>query len=397
MSRFVVVGRFAETSGYGTAARRISDLLERYGIRVVRVDLAGLTHESSFDGDWRISLTGDRIEVAPDDPSTDIVCLAVCRPDQLNRIEVHGQCPLALWWFWEFNRVPSPWIDPILSTDATFVSSDFHAAACRSAAVPDFLVEKLFIPKPNVLPKPEADSGSSEGFKFLTVIGATDRKDLSAVLGGFALAFEERRSDVSLTIKLPNSSKAREFFDWSLERASTLYDLPLSRLRQNLSVNAVNFTDMDMQELIRDHDCYVSCEVASGWNIPAADALTYGKPVLGPVVGAMSEYSHVSEGSFFACGVTQCQISESFTDYIESVGSLPSVYVEDYAENMRKIKKTASELARSQARRRSDFEQFASDEVILQQLLSGLTSDPKRVALYNGSPSVSVSSGRPLW
>jgi glycosyltransferase involved in cell wall biosynthesis len=130
--------------------------------------------------------------------------------------------------------------------------------------------------------------------KFYTIIDLSRRKNISATLRAFHLAFPPEYP-VALIIKVGKiGADPHQLFDYI--NNITIKNKQSLRLYKNIEdyhneiVLTEHVTDDVIQRIHQTCDCYVSSAFAEGFSIPCFEAMAYGNTVIGPAQGGPNDY-----------------------------------------------------------------------------------------------------------
>ena len=193
--------------------------------------------------------------------------------------------------FWETDRLPKEWIEPINKMQELWVSSDAMATLFRNCGVK---IPMYAFPQPvdtSEADKPweKFDLPEHKGFLFYSVFQWIERKNPKALLQAYWEAFTGRQ-DVSLLLKTYRIGYGDEEYQriqmdierW--KRESRLVHFPRVLLATKL------LSHEDMMRLHHTGDAYVSADHGEGWCRPLQEALLMGKPAITTARGGIHEY-----------------------------------------------------------------------------------------------------------
>jgi 2-polyprenyl-3-methyl-5-hydroxy-6-metoxy-1,4-benzoquinol methylase/glycosyltransferase involved in cell wall biosynthesis len=264
-----VVGYISDERGVGEVSRQILGALDSRGIAAAPIDTPAVP------GEIEKVLKG----VADADHPFDINLICV-NADMLPAIAAalgprffHGHRTAGVW-FWEVSEFPRQWLASFDHLDEVWVASEFVAEALRPVApIP---VKTMRVP---VTPLPPAEMsraelGMPEGFTFLFVFDYRSvfrRKNPLGLVEAFKRAFEPGEGP-SLVLK---SIFADLFPAQRQELADAIADRPeIHLIEDNVSAAAKN-------AMVANCDCYISLHRSEGLGLTMAEAMYFGKPVIG--------------------------------------------------------------------------------------------------------------------
>jgi glycosyltransferase involved in cell wall biosynthesis len=195
---------------------------------------------------------------------------------------------------WEYTRAPRASVEIMNRTKEVWTPSKFCVDAFVRSGVP---AEKIHVIPNGVdleIYKPQgkvANLPTSKPFKFLFVGGTIYRKGTDVLLEAYRRAFTSS-DPVSLVIKDFGKRGIYPF-----ERGEEL----IREFAKNPSCPEVvhvpeHRTDMEMAELYRACDVFVSSYRGEGFCLPALEAMACGKPVIVTAGGATDDFVSISDG-----------------------------------------------------------------------------------------------------
>jgi glycosyltransferase involved in cell wall biosynthesis len=191
------------------------------------------------------------------------------------------------YWAWEMPDMIPGWESAFELFDEIWTLSN-HCAESISAVSPIPVVKimpSLVLPQPSIsrkelgLPK--------QKFIFLFMFdfhSTTARKNPEGIIQSFKKAFGNSNKDVLLIIKSSNAKHHPHKLKWLKELAE---DNPwISFISEHLKKEEVN-------ALVYNCDCYISLHRAEGFGLTMAEAMFYGKPVIGTGYSSNTEFMNV--------------------------------------------------------------------------------------------------------
>ncbi|MBS1861342.1 MAG: glycosyltransferase [Actinobacteria bacterium] len=177
-------------------------------------------------------------------------------------------------WFWEVSQFPEMWMRSFDDLDEVWVATEFIADALRPLT--DKPVRTIRVPVTPGEPAEmtRAELGLPEGFTFLFVFDYRSvfrRKNPLGLVEAFKKAFEPGEGP-SLVLK---SICGDEFPAERAQLAAAVADRPEIHLAEE-TISAVAKNAM-----IANCDCYISLHRSEGLGLTMAEAMYYGKPVIG--------------------------------------------------------------------------------------------------------------------
>ena len=180
-------------------------------------------------------------------------------------------------WFWELPNLARHDLGQLDRVDEIWAASEFVASTFRSrTSQPVVVIPCVVEPSPD-LSTTRGDLGLPAS-KFLYLFGfdasyAIERKNPRAVIEAFRVAFteEERRERVHLVLKTSHLAR--------LPEAHSLITSELAAAGGTLIDD--DLTDGEMAALTRHCDAYVSLHRGEGFGLGMAEAMYFGRPVVG--------------------------------------------------------------------------------------------------------------------
>ena len=207
-------------------------------------------------------------------------------------------------WFWELDQLPYRWFLSRHLVDEIWVQSDFVFNAFKKLTknvikIP-FYIETSYVKDFSraYLKIPENKFIFLFTFDFLS---SYERKNPEAVVKSFVEAFGTQ-DDVYLIIKTVNANK-----DFDKKKRFEHYVKGLT----NVEFRDIFLTKDEHLGLIKSSDCYVSLHRSEGLGLAMAEAMSFGKPVIGTNYSGNLEFMN-AENSFL---VDFKLVSLSFEQY----------------------------------------------------------------------------------
>lgn len=277
-------GTFTDHSGYGSANRAFITALYTAGIDVT-TELVVQVMERTDHG-WTGELATSLID-RDIDYKIKVIHLT---PDMYPRYMEKGKYNIGHL-FWETDRLPKEWIEPINQMQEIWTSSEAMAQLFRNCGVK---VPIYAFPQPIDIaeadkPREKFDLPEHKGFLFYAVLQWIERKNPKTLLQAYWETFTGRQ-DVSLLLKTYRVGYGDEEYQriqmdierW--KRESRLVHFPRVLLITKLLTH---------EEMMRVHytgDCYLSADHGEGWSRPLEEALLMGKPAVTTARGGIHEY-----------------------------------------------------------------------------------------------------------
>jgi glycosyltransferase involved in cell wall biosynthesis len=277
-------GTFTDYSGYGSANRAFIAALYTAGVDVT-TELVVQVREHSKNG-WTQDLAMNLVD--RDIPYK--IKITHLTPDLYPKYIEKKKYNIGHL-FWETDRLPAEWIDPINKMQELWVSSEGMANLFRSCGVHipmywfgqpvdvsegDKLYSKFNLP-------------GHKGFLFYSVFQWIERKNPRGLLEAYWETFTGR-NDVSLLLKTYRSSYDPEEYEkiqldiarWKREKRLVHY--PRVYLTTKL------LTHEDVMRVHATGDCYVTADHGEGWCRPLQESFLMGKPAISTARGGIHEY-----------------------------------------------------------------------------------------------------------
>lgn len=277
-------GTFTDHSGYGSANRAFIAALYIAGVDVTTELVVQVLEQTNhgWTGDLAKSLLNREIPY-----KTKVIHLT---PDMYPRYMEKGKYNIGHL-FWETDRLPVEWIEPINKMQEIWTSSEAMAQLFRNCGVK---VPIYAFPQPVDIAEADTvretfDLPEHKGFLFYSVFQWIERKNPKALLQAYWETFTGR-TDVSLLLKTYRIGYGDEEYQriqmdierW--KRESRLVHFPRVLLATTL------IDHEDMMRLHQTGDAYVSADHGEGWCRPLQEALLMGKPAITTARGGIHEY-----------------------------------------------------------------------------------------------------------
>ena len=199
--------------------------------------------------------------------------------------------------YWEFSQIPQDWANFLQEIDELWVPNSFVADAFRGVFKRRITIIPVHIDVSRKVIYYRSYFGLSEStFLFLfsfDYYSGTARKNPIGVLRAFAKAFPDRRQNVGLLIKSVGPIE----LDAAVSQQLAMAAHDDSRVH-------VMHTQMERDEilsLIEQADCYISLHRSEGFGMGMAEALAFGKPVIGTDFSGNQEFLTPQTGFPIPC------------------------------------------------------------------------------------------------
>jgi glycosyltransferase involved in cell wall biosynthesis len=277
-----IAGYFSASSGLGEAGRATVRAVRAAGIPYVLNNCA--FNPEYHNVDQSLSEFTDEMPYP--------VNLVQINPDKVfnfletfGRESLKGRYNIGIW-LWETLQFPPEWYFAFNIFDEVWTPSNF----CVESMAAVSKIPVVNIPHSIDLPVPtvgKAHFNLPEDkfiFMFIFDFSSYQRKNPGAVVESFLQAFGRDNCDVLLVLKSSNAE-----FEPNREKE-------LRALAQNAA--NIKFIDKvlsreDLNALIYHTDCYVSLHRAEGFGLTLAEAMFYGKPVIGTDFSSTTDFMNV--------------------------------------------------------------------------------------------------------
>lgn len=277
-------GTFSDHSGYGSANRAYITALYVAGADV-STELVVQVPEQTDHG-W----TGELCKNLQDRNVDYKIKIIHLTPDMYPRYQEQGKYNIGHL-FWETDRLPKEWVEPINNMQEIWTSSNAMAELFRNSGV---TVPITAFPQPIDIAEADKsyerfDIPEHKGFMFYSVFQWIERKNPKALIQSYWETFTGR-TDVTLLLKTYRVNYTDQEYDrirsdierWRKE--SHLVHYPRILLVTKL------LTHNEMMRLHYSADCYLSTDHGEGWSRPLQEALLMGKPAITTARGGIHEY-----------------------------------------------------------------------------------------------------------
>ena len=279
----VWIGRFAEVSGYGSAARAYLQVCRDAGIPVVAIDSKSVEVVGPSCGIPLVITQGEggRLIIRAPDQDTPLVVVMHETPPSRERIQVSGRARLVNYTVFETDALPQAWFDHALDFDEIWTASDFNRRTFSDSGVPQWMIHTV----PHTL-DPALEHSSVEPlelpackrFVFLSVLSAFNRKDAGGLLRAYCSAFTSS-DDVTLLLKV-RAGLSQDMIEQHIWGPARPEVDPNDAKLPHIVLLGEDLSDERMWALYKRANAYASLERGKGWDLPAMEAMALGTPVV---------------------------------------------------------------------------------------------------------------------
>ncbi|MCT8179357.1 glycosyltransferase family 4 protein [Variovorax sp. CY25R-8] len=263
-----VLGHFCYPSGLRVSVESLVNGLKAVGVqtslRDVRTHPRDDPHHLAFDGLECFDIT--IVHVQPD-PFFD---------EAFQRADLHPRDPRTFriaYWYWEFDTIPSKWLDHLEEVDEVWAATEFVARGMRKTLTKP--VQTIF-PGLSLAEHEKADSRSfgvpGEHFMFLFTFhmaSVMERKNPLGLVRAFRQAFAPSEL-ATLVIKTSYGDK----------HPDQLTELQTAIEGHNILLIDEIFAADRVMSLMSACDAYISLHRSEGLGLTMAEAMLMGKPVI---------------------------------------------------------------------------------------------------------------------
>lgn len=185
------------------------------------------------------------------------------------------------------------WTEKLNMMDEVWCPSNFCVKSCVSSGVTSPL---RLVYHPHDISKYSMSYEKfnlGTGFKFYFIGEFNRRKNISALIKAFNIAFDNN-DDVELVIKANVDSETFNKFSSEIKTGLRLYD-SIDKYKREILIND-ELSDEEIMRLHASCDCFVMPSYGEGWNIPAFDAMAMGKTPIVTEYTGMDDYINVYTG-----------------------------------------------------------------------------------------------------
>lgn len=272
-------GDWKSPSGFGEAARNVHAALRAVGVETLAV-------EAPKDGIQDPALWTGRTSGRPGKVDLWIHHLP---PDHFD-LSLPGRHATLL--FWETDRLPGPWVAPLNKLDEVWVPSPFLVQVLRESGVrtpieviPAPVDTELYSPGPRRLPPIDLPPGIDPTWTVFLYVGTWDpRKRPDILVRAFSKAFTG--ADRTLLI-------LKSYVTGSVLQDRMILGRWLSECHSgDAHVRLIPGirSQEEMRSLYRFATVFATASRGEGWCLPAVQAMSCGKPSLGPAWSSLQEF-----------------------------------------------------------------------------------------------------------
>lgn len=270
--------------GYGSAARAFITALFSVGIDVTCEIIYQMPHQTDYG--W----TGSLCKNLQDRNIPYKIKILHLTPDTAIPYMEEGIYHISHL-FWETDKLPSSWIEPLNKMGEVWTSSSTMADLFKASGVK---VPIYFFPQPIDIAEGDKNYGKFEidghkGFLFYSIFQWIERKNPKGLLTAYWEAFQGR-DDVTLLLKtyrinytkMDQEEIQTDIRKWKRELALPHY--PRIIFIPDL------LTHDEIMKLHNSCDVYVTANHGEGWDRVLQEALLMGKPTISTARGGLHEY-----------------------------------------------------------------------------------------------------------
>jgi hypothetical protein len=191
------------------------------------------------------------------------------------------------WFFWESDRLPQWWVNPLKTMDMIFVSNKTTLQASINSLGHKANLRVVPIPcDPEIYKKEHTGfnikfNSNKKPYIFYSIGEWTERKNYRDLVRAFHLAFDPN-DPVELIIKTGGATDEQIWGDINTVKQSLgLYE-DIDHYKKEIIINQ----PLPYKSILSMHqncDCFVSTSLGEGWSLPTFDAYAFGNPTISPV------------------------------------------------------------------------------------------------------------------
>ena len=286
---YSVIGFLETASGLGLASRGISEALSDLHPSEFSISsLAPTPRVPSLIQNYRSLSEYSASDIALHVYNPDVFIAAVRR---YGTRFIHSNRLNVAIVVWESEKLPPLWRDVLSAYDVICTYSLTSQVAISRAMRRPVEVLPIFLPsQPQRL-----RNRSDEHYEFLFIfdnLSSWERKNPLAAIQAFQMACAQMPPQVSARLRIKCHSNTPANIIQKLEQAAS--DSPIEIIPCTLS-------DIEMNELWLECDCYLHLHRAEGYGLPVAEALSRGIPVITTGQGGILDFTP-QEACFFVSG-----------------------------------------------------------------------------------------------
>ena len=270
-------------SGYGSAARAFITALFCAGVNLSCDNLMQMAEFTNY------GITGDIADRLSNRMIPYKVMIIHLTPDLIPTYKEEGIYTINHL-FWEMDKLPKEWIQPLNSIDEIWTASQQMAE----------MIGRSGVTTPCYAFSQPIDTGKAteniesfllefpKDFTFYTIGQWIDRKNFKGLLHAYWKTFqkEEKVSLLIKTYRVNYSDSEYNFIKRDIEQWKN--ELRLSHYPKVLLTKHL-LSDEQIVKLHKMGDCYVSASSGEGWNRPMQEAMLYGNPVISGDNGGITD------------------------------------------------------------------------------------------------------------
>lgn len=285
----LLIGYFESSLGLGEYARGLATALEAAEMPFSVYPYNAFTGRAANEAPWARLYDVENVH------SVNIFCMAADQTKNARRIIGRRHTERSyniLSTFWELQHAPGAWRSDLDFFDELWVPNRFVADSFR----PIFSKPLQIIPpcvhlNLDAMPNREKFGLDAERFYFLFSFDRNsyiERKNPSAVVNAFHIAFGKERNDVGLILKVGGAQNLFSKEMLELEHAASR--------DPRINILQGDWQRRDVVALMASIDCFISLHRSEGFGLGMAEAMFLGKPVIGTAFSGNAEFLTTETG-----------------------------------------------------------------------------------------------------
>lgn len=297
--KVLYIAPLKDMSGYATAARGYLKALQM--VESISVSARAVKYDSLLKKQSHISTTEEKMALCKPIDDVDVV-IQHTTPNELRITDaIKGKVNIAVV-AWETSRIPEYWVRKLNQFDSAITFCDASVKAFKESGVTipiyklphSFDMSKYSLDGVSPLQIVQDDKLLDGKHIFYNISQLSHKKGIDVLIQSYYYAFWNRPNDVALVLKTYINNGTNQRHEEEEHIANVIRGIrEAMRLPQYPPIFLITdiMTDSQIARLHALGDTYVCSSRGEGWNIPAFEALAYGRKLITTTWGGMAEFA----------------------------------------------------------------------------------------------------------